>query len=140
MLFQDSQQVAQVSDQTCSRVPVTGTYELLLLTGHQCALRGSQMIVIGGLLATNVLADQPGIYVYDVSQSAWQSTYTSNSIVSTPISSCLFRTLSNYQSSNFFRLLLSVLDATNSRKHHWGNWDRKFIIWIWISIRRRWIK
>ncbi|KAL8280709.1 hypothetical protein RQP46_007032 [Phenoliferia psychrophenolica] len=52
--------------------------------GHQCALHGSQLLVVGGLVAGNLICDQPGIYVYDVSKSAWQNEFTANSIYSTP--------------------------------------------------------
>jgi hypothetical protein len=38
--------------------------------GHQCALHGSQLVVVGGVVADDLICDQPGIYVYDVSQSA----------------------------------------------------------------------
>ncbi|GAA5936076.1 uncharacterized protein JCM15063_002700 [Sporobolomyces koalae] len=33
--------------------------------GHQCALWGDQLIVVGGLTSSDLLCDQPGIYVYN---------------------------------------------------------------------------
>ncbi|KAK4699310.1 hypothetical protein P7C70_g6953, partial [Phenoliferia sp. Uapishka_3] len=52
--------------------------------GHQCALHGSQLLVVGGYLGADVICDQPGVYVYDVSKSAWQTSFTANTIYSTP--------------------------------------------------------
>ncbi|CEQ41658.1 SPOSA6832_03417 [Sporobolomyces salmonicolor] len=44
--------------------------------GHQCALSGNQLIVVGGLIAGDVLCEQPG--------SAWQSNFQAGSTFSTP--------------------------------------------------------
>lgn len=72
--------------------------------GHQCAAQGSQMIVMGGIVSANVICDQPvspnrdlvsaevvpnfyfcqGIYVYDLSKTAWQSSYTAGTSYSVP--------------------------------------------------------
>ncbi|GAA5922899.1 hypothetical protein JCM1841_003775 [Sporobolomyces salmonicolor] len=52
--------------------------------GHQCALSGNQLIVVGGLIAGDVLCEQPGIYVYNTSSSAWQSNFQAGSTFSTP--------------------------------------------------------
>ncbi|KAM0750944.1 hypothetical protein T439DRAFT_343057 [Meredithblackwellia eburnea MCA 4105] len=52
--------------------------------GHQCALHGSQLIVVGGVVASSLICDQPGVYVYDVSQSAWQNSFKASSVYSTP--------------------------------------------------------
>lgn len=47
-------------------------------------LEGSQLIVIGGLVATNTICEQPGVFVYDTSQSAWSSNFKSGTLYSTP--------------------------------------------------------
>lgn len=49
--------------------------------GHQCALQGNQMIVVGGVVATDILCNSPGIFVYNISSSAWQSNYKADSMV-----------------------------------------------------------
>ncbi|GAA5880857.1 hypothetical protein JCM1840_003301 [Sporobolomyces johnsonii] len=52
--------------------------------GHQCALSGNQLVVVGGLIAGDVLCEQPGIYVYNTSSSAWESEFQAGSTFSTP--------------------------------------------------------
>ncbi|BGP19111.1 hypothetical protein JCM10213v2_007198 [Rhodosporidiobolus nylandii] len=52
--------------------------------GHQCALQGSQMIVMGGLTRDDVICEQPGIFVYNTSSSSWQSSYQANTVFTTP--------------------------------------------------------
>ncbi|POY76409.1 hypothetical protein BMF94_0607 [Rhodotorula taiwanensis] len=52
--------------------------------GHQCALDGNQLVVIGGLTTGDVLCEQPGVFVLNVSSMTWQTSYHANTIFSTP--------------------------------------------------------
>ncbi|GJN93507.1 hypothetical protein Rhopal_006564-T1 [Rhodotorula paludigena] len=52
--------------------------------GHQCALSGNQLVVVGGLTRDDVLCEQPGIFVLNTSSFEWQSEYRPNSVFSTP--------------------------------------------------------
>ncbi|KPV73878.1 uncharacterized protein RHOBADRAFT_54469 [Rhodotorula graminis WP1] len=52
--------------------------------GHQCAISGDQLIVVGGLTRDDVLCEQPGIFVLNTSSMTWASEYKANSIFSTP--------------------------------------------------------
>ncbi|GAA5843313.1 hypothetical protein JCM9279_002058 [Rhodotorula babjevae] len=52
--------------------------------GHQCAIAGDQLIVVGGLTRDDVLCEQPGVFVLNTSSMTWASEYKANSIFSTP--------------------------------------------------------
>ncbi|KAH8923818.1 hypothetical protein BT69DRAFT_1349869, partial [Atractiella rhizophila] len=43
--------------------------------GHTCELVGREMLVVGGLVEQDLMCDQPGIYVYDVTASSWKTTF-----------------------------------------------------------------
>ncbi|KAH9807902.1 hypothetical protein DFH28DRAFT_1001077 [Melampsora americana] len=43
--------------------------------GHTCDLIGSQMIVIGGYVASDLLCDSQSVYVFDTTSLSWQSSY-----------------------------------------------------------------
>lgn len=44
--------------------------------GHTCDLIGSQMIVIGGYVASDLLCDSQSVYVFDTTSFTWKNTYT----------------------------------------------------------------
>ncbi|GAA5898705.1 uncharacterized protein JCM6883_003397 [Sporobolomyces salmoneus] len=52
--------------------------------GHQCVLSGDQLLVVGGLTSSELLCDQPGIYVYNTTSSAWANQFRPNTQFSTP--------------------------------------------------------
>ncbi|BGP26831.1 hypothetical protein JCM10295v2_005792 [Rhodotorula toruloides] len=52
--------------------------------GHQCALSGNQLVVMGGLTKSDVLCEQPGIFVLNTSSTTWQNNFKSGTIFSTP--------------------------------------------------------
>ncbi|KAI5477155.1 Kelch-type beta propeller domain containing protein [Pseudohyphozyma bogoriensis] len=52
--------------------------------GHQCAISGDQLIVMGGYLGSDIACDQPGIYVYNVSSSSWTNQFVTGTQFSTP--------------------------------------------------------
>lgn len=43
--------------------------------GHTCDLIGSQMIVIGGYVASDLLCDSQSVYIFDTTSLSWQSSY-----------------------------------------------------------------
>lgn len=45
--------------------------------GHTCDIVGSQMVVIGGFVGTELSCDSPGFYIFDVSKLEWVNTYSS---------------------------------------------------------------
>lgn len=49
--------------------------------GHQCALVGNQMVVIGGVIADDILCETPGVFVYNVTGSAWQAEFKAGTTV-----------------------------------------------------------
>ncbi|KAK9900561.1 hypothetical protein P389DRAFT_14601 [Cystobasidium minutum MCA 4210] len=51
---------------------------------HTCTLLGSQMIVVGGFVSEDLLCEQPGIYVLDTTELAWKTSYTANTVYTTP--------------------------------------------------------
>ncbi|GAA5946615.1 hypothetical protein JCM3765_000319 [Sporobolomyces pararoseus] len=53
--------------------------------GHQCVLSGDQLIVVGGLTSSELLCDQPGIYVYNTTSSAWINQFRSGRKFATPL-------------------------------------------------------
>ncbi|GAA5869395.1 hypothetical protein JCM16303_000454 [Sporobolomyces ruberrimus] len=53
--------------------------------GHQCVLSGDQLLVVGGLTSSDLLCDQPGVYVYNTTASAWQTQFKTGSTFATPI-------------------------------------------------------
>ncbi|OAV98673.1 hypothetical protein PTTG_07694 [Puccinia triticina 1-1 BBBD Race 1] len=52
--------------------------------GHSCDLIGSQMIVIGGYVASDLLCDSQSVYVFDTTSSTWKNTYTPGLPYKTP--------------------------------------------------------
>lgn len=44
--------------------------------GHSCDLIGSQMIVIGGYVASDLLCDSQSVYIFDTTSFTWKNTYT----------------------------------------------------------------
>merc|ERR1712093_98235 len=52
--------------------------------GHTCTLVGSQLIVVGGYISDDVICEQPGVFVYDVSQSKWVTEYKPNTVFTIP--------------------------------------------------------
>ncbi|KAK4047347.1 hypothetical protein OIO90_006206 [Microbotryomycetes sp. JL221] len=53
--------------------------------GHQCALIGNQLIVMGGVVASNVLCENPSVFIYNTTGSNWQSNYKAGTTYSTPL-------------------------------------------------------
>lgn len=43
--------------------------------GHSCAARDGQIVVVGGYIGEEVPCEQPGIYAFDASNLAWQSSF-----------------------------------------------------------------
>ncbi|KAI8629058.1 hypothetical protein F5Y19DRAFT_484987 [Xylariaceae sp. FL1651] len=43
--------------------------------GHACAARDGQIVVVGGYIGENIKCEQPGIYAFDASKLAWQSSF-----------------------------------------------------------------
>lgn len=43
--------------------------------GHSCAARDGQIIVVGGYIGEDIPCEQPGIYAFDASNLAWQSSF-----------------------------------------------------------------
>ncbi|GAA6039319.1 hypothetical protein JCM8097_003264 [Rhodosporidiobolus ruineniae] len=52
--------------------------------GHQCVINGNQLVVMGGLTSDDVICEQPGVFVYNVSDSAWSSSFKANTVFTTP--------------------------------------------------------
>ncbi|KAA1135319.1 hypothetical protein PGTUg99_009622 [Puccinia graminis f. sp. tritici] len=52
--------------------------------GHTCDLIGSQMIVIGGYVASDLLCDSQSVYIFDTTSFAWKNTYTPGLPYKTP--------------------------------------------------------
>ncbi|GAA5825789.1 hypothetical protein JCM5353_001428 [Sporobolomyces roseus] len=52
--------------------------------GHQCALSGDQLIVVGGLTSADLLCDQPGVYVLNTTDSSWSSEFRTGGKFTTP--------------------------------------------------------
>lgn len=52
--------------------------------GHTCDLIGSQMIVIGGYVASDLLCDSQSVYVFDTTSFNWKNTYTPGLPYKTP--------------------------------------------------------
>ncbi|KWU41263.1 hypothetical protein RHOSPDRAFT_37209 [Rhodotorula sp. JG-1b] len=52
--------------------------------GHQCVLDGNQLVVIGGVTTGDVICEQPGVFVLNISSMAWQTSYRANTVFSTP--------------------------------------------------------
>ncbi|GAA5867629.1 hypothetical protein JCM3774_001536 [Rhodotorula dairenensis] len=52
--------------------------------GHQCVLDGNQLVVVGGVTTGDVICEQPGVFVLNVSSMAWQTSYRANTVFSTP--------------------------------------------------------
>ncbi|BGP42567.1 hypothetical protein JCM10450v2_006673 [Rhodotorula kratochvilovae] len=52
--------------------------------GHQCALVGDQLLVMGGVTTSDVRCDQPGVFVLNTSSMAWADQFKAKSIFSTP--------------------------------------------------------
>ncbi|KAI5795282.1 kelch repeat protein [Geopyxis carbonaria] len=44
--------------------------------GHTCDIVGSQMVVVGGFVGTELSCDSPGFYVFDVSTLKWTTSYS----------------------------------------------------------------
>ena len=44
--------------------------------GHSCEVWDGQMIVVGGYVGTNISCDSPGVYVFDLSNLKWQTSFT----------------------------------------------------------------
>lgn len=44
--------------------------------GHTCDIVGSQMVVVGGYVGDELSCDSPGVYVFDVSNLQWATTYS----------------------------------------------------------------
>ncbi|KAM0786676.1 hypothetical protein ACM66B_002123 [Microbotryomycetes sp. NB124-2] len=53
--------------------------------GHQCVLVGQQLVVMGGVVASNVLCENPSVFVYNVTSSTWQSNYKAGTTYTTPL-------------------------------------------------------
>ncbi|KAH9471756.1 hypothetical protein MJO28_002401 [Puccinia striiformis f. sp. tritici] len=52
--------------------------------GHSCDLIGSQMIVIGGYVASDLLCDSQSVYIFDTTSFTWKNTYTHGLPYKTP--------------------------------------------------------
>lgn len=52
--------------------------------GHQCVLDGNQLVVIGGVTTGDVICEQPGVFVLNISSMSWQTSYRANTVFSTP--------------------------------------------------------
>lgn len=52
--------------------------------GHTCDLIGSQMIVVGGYVGSDLLCDSQSVYVFDTTSSTWKNTYTPGLPYKTP--------------------------------------------------------
>ncbi|GAA5836726.1 hypothetical protein JCM3766R1_007002 [Sporobolomyces carnicolor] len=52
--------------------------------GHQCVLSGDQLLVVGGLTSSELLCDQPGVYVYNTTSSAWTSQFRAGTQFASP--------------------------------------------------------
>lgn len=50
--------------------------------GHQCALVGNQLVVIGGVIADDILCETPGVFVMNVTDLSWQTKYVAGTTVS----------------------------------------------------------
>jgi Kelch motif len=53
-------------------------------SGHTCHAIGGQMVVIGGYLGANTTCDTPGIYVFDMSNLDWTSSFNIGNSYSVP--------------------------------------------------------
>jgi len=51
---------------------------------HTCTLMGSQMLVVGGFVSEDLICEQPGTYVLDTSELKWVTSYTANTVYTTP--------------------------------------------------------
>jgi len=45
--------------------------------GHSCAVWDGQMVVVGGYIGQEISCESPGVYVFNLSSLAWQTTYNS---------------------------------------------------------------
>ncbi|KAI8447109.1 hypothetical protein BY996DRAFT_4593888 [Phakopsora pachyrhizi] len=52
--------------------------------GHTCDLIGSQMIVVGGYVASDLLCDSQSVYVFDTTYLTWKNTYNPGLPYKTP--------------------------------------------------------
>lgn len=43
--------------------------------GHSCAARDGQIVVVGGYIGEDIPCEQPGVYAFDASNLAWQSSF-----------------------------------------------------------------
>jgi hypothetical protein len=97
----------------------------------QCALKGNQLVVVGGLTTNDVICEQPGVFVYNVSSSAWKTSYTANTVVSST-----FLSLTAYIPRSLFSPS-AVLDTRHPRQHHRWNRYRLFLLISRLRNRRR---
>lgn len=52
--------------------------------GHTCDLIGSQMVVVGGYISSDLLCDSQSVYVLDTSTLSWSNRYTPGTLFQTP--------------------------------------------------------